>query len=83
MVGAVAEVAKVTCFFKVGILRPTPAQNQQGHKRSHKHHLIVGESEVEQIINWPSLIPGSYCPVPLTDTRPWCFPRAQPDLVKM
>lgn len=78
MMEAVAEFTKVTCFFKVTILRLIPAQNQQGLERSHKPQLIVGESEVEQTINWPSPTPGSYWPGPLTDTRPWCSP--QPSL---
>lgn len=50
---AVAEDAKVTRFFKVGILRPAPAQNQQGCKGSCKPHLRVGESTVARAINWP------------------------------
>lgn len=32
MVETVAEVAKVTCLFKVRILRASPAQNQQDAK---------------------------------------------------
>lgn len=52
MMEAVVEVAKITCFFKVNILRLTPAQNQQGPERSCRPHLIVGESEVEQTTKW-------------------------------
>lgn len=33
MVKAVAEVAEIVRFFKVTVLRPTPAQNQQELKR--------------------------------------------------